>query len=197
MADADPPTPTDRKLWLGRHGETEWSLSGQHTGRTDIPLTDNGRKAAKALAPILDSIDFSLVLSSPLSRARDTAALAGFDGPEIDDDLLEWDYGDYEGATTREVRETVPGWSIWSHGAEGGETSEDVATRVDRVISRVRLTDGPCIVFGHVHALRVLTARWLGLDARDGRLFALAAGAISVVGYEHEWPTIRLWNYTE
>lgn len=188
-----------KQLWIVRHGETEWSLSGQHTGTTDIPLTANGREKAKEVAPLLAGIDFSLVLSSPLGRARETAALAGFDNPEIDDDLVEWNYGDYEGITTKEIRKTVPAWSIWSHGAgdADGETAEAIAARIDRVISRVRLAGGgPCICFGHGHSSRVLTARWLGLAASDGRLFVLDAGAVCILGAEHEWSAIRAWNQT-
>lgn len=182
-----------RHLWIVRHGETEWSRDGRHTGRTDVALTENGRRDAAAIGALLGAVDFSLVLSSPLQRALDTAHLAGFADPDLTDDLVEWDYGSYEGRRTAEIREQVPGWSIWSHGCDG-ESAQDVAIRVDRVVSRARLATDPVLVFGHGHSLRVLTARWLGLDARDGRLFALDTGTLSVLGAEREWPAIRDWH---
>ena len=157
---------------LVRHGATQWSVSGQHTSTTDLPLTEVGVRIATDLAGRLDPDHFDLVLSSPRQRARETARLAGFADPEIDADLAEWDYGDYEGITTLTIRETVPGWTVWSHPTPGGETADQVGARLDRVVTRVTDEPGRTLVFGHGHALRVLTARWLGLPVPDGRLFA-------------------------
>ncbi len=186
----------EKHLWLVRHSETAWSKTDRHTSYTDLPLTDKGRARAAELKPLLEGVDFARVISSPVGRALQTGALAGFDHPEIVDDLVEWNYGDYEGLTTDQIRETEPGWSIWSAPCPGGELHEHVAARLDRVISLVRETDGPVLAFGHGHAMRVLTARWLGLGARDGRFFILDAGAASILGAEHEWPAIRAWNLT-
>jgi probable phosphoglycerate mutase len=182
-------------LVLVRHGETEWSKSGQHTGRTDIPLTDRGRDEALALRDRLDGWTFARVLSSPLSRALDTARLAGFaDDVETDEDLLEWDYGDYEGLTTEEIRSRRPRWSLWADGTPGGESAATVGTRVDRTIKELRDADGDDLLFAHGHVLRVLTARWIGLPPTDGRLFALDPATISVLSYERETPVIECWN---
>jgi len=185
----------EHELWLVRHGETEWSLSGQHTGSTDVPLTENGRAQAKALGALLAARSFARVLSSPKSRALETCRLAGFgDGVETTDDLLEWDYGDYEGRRTVDIREERPGWTLFADGAPNGETAEQVATRVDRVIATAAGADGNIALFAHGHVLRVLTARWLGLRPQDGRLFALSTATLSVLGHERETRVIQLWN---
>jgi probable phosphoglycerate mutase len=180
---------------LVRHGATEWSVLGRHTGRTDVPLTDEGRAAAAALRPVLARRSFALVLTSPLRRARETCQLAGLgDAAVVDTDLVEWDYGEYEGGTTAEIREKHPGWSLWLDGVPGGETAADVAARVDRVIARVRAVDGDVAVFGHGHCLRVLGARWVDLEPEAGRLLALDPATLSVLGWDRETPVIRLWN---
>lgn len=195
MADAARPRPS---IWLVRHGETEWARLGRHTGRTDIPLTDLGREQAGAVARRLAGHPFERVLSSPLSRALDTARLAGFaDRVETDDDLLEWDYGRDEGLTTVEIRSDPagrPGWTVWTHGPAGGETADDVAARVDRVIERARAIEGDSLVFAHGHVLRVLAARWIGQPPVEGRLFALSTATVSVLGWEREQPVIQRWN---
>ena len=183
------------ELWLVRHGETEWSRLGRHTGLTDVPLTEQGRAQATAVARKLAGHEFTLVLSSPLARALDTARLAGFgDRVETTDDLLEWDYGADEGRTTPEIRDDRPGWTVWRDGPQDGETAEQVATRVDRVIERVRALHGDALVVAHGHVLRVLTARWLGESPGEGRFFALATGTVSVLGWERETPVIERWN---
>lgn len=181
-----------------RHAETEWSRTGRHTGHTDIPLTDAGREVAKALALRLAGRPFALVLCSPLSRARETCALAGFAAEaQYRDDLMEMDYGDYEGLTTPEIREQRPDWNLWRDGCPGGEAAADVGVRADRVIEECERAGGDVLAFAHGHVLRVLAARWLGLEAASGALFALDAGALSVLGHEHEWHTLRKWNVTD
>lgn len=182
------------QAWLIRHGETEWSRLGRHTGRTDVPLTGEGRVQAGLLAAKLGRRRFALVLCSPLSRALDTARLAGYPGVEIDRDLREWDYGAYEGLTTPQIRASVSGWTVWNHPVIGGETADEVSTRVDRVIARVRAAEGNVALFAHGHALRVLAARWLGLPPTEGRLFALATATISVLGWERDNPVVERWN---
>jgi broad specificity phosphatase PhoE len=183
------------ELVLVRHGETEWSRAGRHTGRTDVPLTDAGRKQAAALGASLRGREFALVLTSPLSRASETCRLAGLgEVAQERADLMEWDYGAYEGLTTPEIREERPGWTLWRDGVPGGETSEEVGARVDRVIAELRAAGGDAAIFAHGHLLRVLAARWLGLDPGDGRLFALDTATIGVLGYERETAVIRLWN---
>jgi probable phosphoglycerate mutase len=191
-------TEIDRpRLWLVRHGETEWARLGRHTGRTDIPLTDRGRAEAAALATRLAGRKFAEVLSSPLSRALETARLAGFaDRVETDDDLLEWDYGADEGRTTPEIRRERPGWSIWRHGPKDGETAAQVAARVDRVIAHVRGGTGDALLFAHGHVLRVLAARWLDEPPTDGQLFALSTATLSILGWEREQAVIERWNDT-
>jgi probable phosphoglycerate mutase len=182
---------------LARHGETEWSRTGRHTGTTDVPLTDHGRAQAAALAGRLAPLGpFGLVLTSPLARAADTCALAGFGSvAEVDDDLREWDYGDDEGLTTPEIRERVPGWTVWTHGPTNGEAAASVAARVDRVIARARsVAGGPVLLFAHGHLLRVLAARWLGLTPAEGRLFVLDPATVSVLGWERDTPALRSWN---
>lgn len=181
-------------LWLVRHGATDWSESGRHTGRTDVPLTAEGEIGAREVAAPLVEGTFALVLTSPLQRARRTAELAGFPDAVPDDDLLEWDYGDYEGVTTPEIRETVPGWTVWTHPCPGGETGDQVAARLDRVVDRVRSVDGDVLVFGHGHALRALTARWLDEPVAAGRLYKLDTATVSRLGYERDQPVILAWN---
>src|SRR5919106_4006176 len=180
---------------LVRHGETEWTLSGQHTGRTDIPLTDRGREEARELAAELAGRRFALVLTSPLARAAETCHLAGLrDHAARRDELMEWDYGAYEGRKTIEIRQERPGWTLWRDGVPEGETAAEVGARVDRVIAELRGVEGDAAVFGHGHLLRVLAARWLGLEPDAGRLFALDPATISILGYERETPIIRSWN---
>jgi broad specificity phosphatase PhoE len=186
---------TRPQAWLVRHGETAWSKAGQHTGLTDVPLTDTGRAQAKLLRRKLGRRKFALVLSSPMSRALETARLAGFgDRVEIDPDLHEWNYGPYEGLTTAEIRKEVPGWSVWTHPIPGGETADEVAARVDRAIARVRSAPGDVALFAHGHILRVLAARWLGLSVTDGRLFALTTATVSILGWERETAVVERWN---
>jgi broad specificity phosphatase PhoE len=182
------------EVWLLRHAETEWSRSGKHTGRTDIPLTEAGREVARAMGGRLDGREFALVLSSPLSRARETAELAGLRVDGLRDDLLEWDYGDYEGLTTPEIREQRPGWYLWRDGAPGGEDADDVATRCDRVIAEIGGVEGEVALVAHGHLLRSLAARWVGEEARFGGRLHLTTGAISVLGYEREVQVIRTWS---
>jgi broad specificity phosphatase PhoE len=178
---------------LVRHGETEWSRDLRHTGRTDVPLTEAGEQQAGTVGEALRGREFSLVLSSPLRRALDTARLAGFE-PELWDDLAEWDYGEYEGRRTVEIREEVPDWTIWRYGARGGESVQEIGARVDRVVKELRRVEGDVVVFAHGHVLRVLAARWLGLEPGDGRLFALDSATLSVLGYEREQPVLHMWN---
>jgi broad specificity phosphatase PhoE len=188
--------PMPGELWLIRHGETAWSLSGQHTGRTDIPLTDAGRAEAVAVGRYLAGRLFGLVLTSPLARARETCRLAGFGGAaQIDPNLCEWNYGDYEGHTTAEIRAQRPDWLLWTSGVINGETVEQVGARADAVISRALETQGDVALFAHGHLLRILTARWLGLAPDAGRLFALGAGSVSTLGYERDTRVIDSWNF--
>lgn len=183
------------RVWLVRHGETEWSKSGKHTSISDVPLTERGREEAGLVRDHLGSRRFALVLSSPRVRALDTARLAGFaDTVETTDDLAEWNYGIYEGRTTAEIRGTEPGWSVWTHEVKGGETRADVAARVDRVIDRVRAVHGDTVLFAHKHVLRVLAARWLEMSPAEGRHFALDTATISILGWEREEPVIERWN---
>ena len=179
---------------LVRHGATEWSVSGQHTSTTDLPLLPEGEQGALDVAARLERTSFAEVLTSPLKRARRTAELAGHPDAEICDDLVEWRYGDYEGRRTVEIREEVPGWTLWTHGAPGGETADEVAARCDRVVERIRAASGPVLVFAHGHVLRVLTARWLGLPPSEGRLFRLDTSTVSVLGHERETPVLLRWN---
>ena len=178
---------------LLRHGATEWSLSGQHTGRTDIPLLELGCVQARAAGERLRSMKFAQVLTSPLLRARETCALAGFEG-QAEPDLVEWDYGAYEGLTSAAIRAERPGWTLWSDGVIGGEGAADVGRRVDRVIERARSVDGDTLCVAHGHVLRVLAARWLGLPPVGGRLFALGTGTVSILGWERGTPVVSLWN---
>ncbi|HEX5582585.1 histidine phosphatase family protein [Gaiella sp.] len=185
---------TGDSLWLVRHGETEWSRDGRHTSLTDVPLTEPGVAAARELGHRLAGHAFSLVLTSPRLRARHTAELAGFPNAVVDDDLAEWFYGTYEGITTDETRAFDPTWTVWTHPSPGGETAAQVAGRADRVIARACSIEGDVLLFGHGHALRALTARWLGQDVADGRLYHLDTGTISVLGYERDTPVIVHWN---
>ena len=183
------------ELWLIRHGETEWSATGRHTGRTDLSLTPTGERQAETLSKYLAGRPFSFVLCSPLQRARETCRLSGYNkAATFTDDLLEWDYGAYEGLTTSEIRAEVPGWSIWTGSVPGGETIDQVGRRADRVIERVLQAGGAVALFAHAHILRVLSVRWLGLPPEAGRLLALDTASISVLGYERENRVISLWN---
>ncbi len=183
------------ELLLARHGQTEWSANGRHTGRTDLPLTGAGRRRASQLGRMLAGRSFGLVLSSPLRRAVETCELAGLaDDAELRDDLHEWDYGDYEGLTTPQIRQRRPGWSLWRDGSPHGETAAHVGARADHLIAEVRATEGDAIAFGHGHMLRVLGARWVGLSPEDGGLLALGTGSLCTLGYEHELPVVVHWN---
>lgn len=181
------------EIFLIRHGETAWSLSGQHTSRTDLPLTVQGRQRAIALAKRLEGHRFAMVLSSPLRRAIETGRLAGYD-PEPDPDLHEWNYGAYEGLTSDEIHKSAPNWTIWSGTPPGGESAGQVGARADRVIERSLAAAGDVALFAHGHMLRVLAARWLQLEPTSGSLFALDTGSISVLGWERSARVIRLWN---
>jgi len=194
-AAAGAPAGEHHEIVVVRHGETEWSLSGRHTGRTDLPLTERGRERARALAPVLAGWRFSLVLCSPLRRARETCELAGFgDVAEICDDLHEWDYGEYEGLTTPEIWERDPNWSLWRDGCPGGETPRQVGARADRVLERLRAADGDAAAFAHGHILRVVTARRLAMEVAEGARFALGAGSIGVLGFERDTEVLSRWN---
>jgi broad specificity phosphatase PhoE len=182
------------RVFLVRHGETEWSRSGKHTSVTDLPLTPEGEHVAASLRERLAGESFDLVLTSPRQRARRTAELAGFPDAEIDDDLVEWNYGDYEGITTAEIRETVPGWTVWNDPVPNGETAAEVAARLDRVNARLAAVPGDVLVFGHSHALRGLTARWLELDVTEGRHFVLNTATVSTLGWERGSPAVLRWN---
>ena len=184
-------------MWLVRHGETEWARLGKHTGMTDIPLTELGREQAVAAGERLARRTFALVISSPLSRALDTARLAGFaDRVESSDDLLEWDYGADEGRTTPEIRVERPGWTIWGDGPKNGESIHHVGKRVDRFIAVAQQRPGDVLVFAHGHVLRILAARWLGLPPAKGQMFALSTATLSILGWEREQPVIERWNDT-
>lgn len=181
-------------VWLVRHGETEWSRSGQHTGRTDVPLTPAGEQAAVALASGLAQVHFDLVLSSPRQRARRTAELAGIVDIRTDEDLVEWDYGDYEGRTRVDIQESRPGWTVWTDGCPGGESPDQVTDRVDGVVARLQARGGRILVFSHGHILRCLAARWLDQPLSLGAHLELATGRISVLGSDRGTPTLELWN---
>lgn len=182
------------ELWLIRHGETEWSRDGRHTSVTDLPLTEKGEDAARALRGRLADETFARVVSSPLQRARHTAELAGVRVDEVDDDLHEWRYGDYEGISTPQIRETVPGWTVWKHPVLGGESGAEVAARCDRVIARSRERGGRTLLVGHGHALRVLASRWVEESYDFGRHLALDTATVSVLGDDRGAPVIRRWN---
>src|ERR1700731_173953 len=186
------------ELWLVRHGETEWSLSGKHTSRTDIPLTEHGRKRAEELREYLKGTKFEAGFVSPMQRAGETCGIAGFgDGAKVDDGLKEWDYGIYEGKTTKEIQSEIPGCSVWKDEIVGGETVEHVGERADGVIAQALAAapvGGKVALFAHAHILRILAARWIGLDARGGALLALGTGSVSVLGWERETRVIQSWN---
>ena len=188
-----PITQNRPELVLIRHGETEWSRSGQHTGRTDLPLTETGRTEARSISAAVADFDFSHAFASPLQRAWETAEIVGL-APVRDDDLLEWDYGQYEGITTAETRQKIPDWSVWTHEIIGGESVDEVGARADRAIARLSDLDGPVAVIAHGHFLRVFAARWLDLDAREGRRFVLNTSTLSLLGWERENRVIRRWN---
>ena len=185
------------EVYLVRHGQTEWSLSGRHTGRTDIPLTAAGEEAARKLAGRLPLIDFAAVWSSPSQRAQNTCALAGFgDRRVVKDDLAEWDYGAYEGITTKAILAERPGWQVFRDGCPNGEMAADVGARADRIIGELRAINGPVLIFSSAHFLRVFAARWVGLPSEGGAHLVLDTTSISVLGYEHDLtePVIRRWN---
>jgi probable phosphoglycerate mutase len=191
------------ELWLVRHGETEWSASGRHTSRTDLPLTDAGRERAKELGAYLAGTKFAAVLRSPMLRAKETCEIAGFgDVAVVDEGLREWDYGVYEGKTTAEIQAGIPGWSVWTSPIVGGETVEQVGARADAVIahalaaSPATTSDSKVALFAHAHILRILAARWIGLAPRGGALLALGTGSVSVLGWERETRVIQRWNRT-
>ena len=194
------------ELWLMRHGETEWTVSGAHTSRTDIPLTDQGRLRAAKLRDYLTGVKFAKVFASPMGRAQETCRIAGFgDVAVMDEGLREWDYGVYEGRTSQDIQAQIPGWSVWKDPIVGGETAEQVGARADGVIARALVAAGGSkeddvvrrvALFAHAHILRILAARWLGLGARDGSLFALGTGSVSVLGWERETRVIQSWNRT-
>jgi broad specificity phosphatase PhoE len=184
-------------LVLARHGETEWSASGKHTSVTDVPLLESGRRDARLLGERLAGREFALVLTSPRARARDTCELVGLgDGAVVDEDLVEVDYGSYEGLTTAEIREERPGWSVWSDGSPGGETVQQVGVRADRVIARALDAGGDVALFAHGHLLRILAARWIGLDAVYGGNLGLSTGSVSELGFERERRVVWVWNDT-
>jgi len=184
-----------REIVLVRHGETEWTISGRHTSCTDIVLTERGRRQAEEVAARLGDREFKVVLTSPLQRAVQTCGLAGFgDAAEPSADLVEWDYGSFEGRTTAEIRAEVPDWSLWADGVPGGETAAQVGARADRVIERLLQVDGDALLFSHGHFSRALAARWIGLDVGAGRLFALAPASISILGWEREQRVLNRWN---
>ena len=190
------------ELWLVRHGETKWSAEGRHTGRTDIPLTGNGRRQAAALGKALAGTKFAAVMCSPLLRAKETCEIAGFGSIAVaDEGLREWDYGVYEGRTSQEIQAEIPGWSVWKDAIVGGESLEQVGARADGVIARALAAAGPqtddvarVALFAHAHILRILAARWIGLEARDGSLFVLGTGSVSVLGWEKETRVVQRWN---
>jgi broad specificity phosphatase PhoE len=186
-------------VYLARHGETAWSLSGQHTGLTDLPLTERGERNARSLGERLKGLTFAAVLTSPLERAARTCELAGFKAvAQVDRDLLEWDYGKYEGLRSAEILKDRPDWQLFRDGCPGGESPEQVGARADRVVSRARAIQGNVLVFSSGHFLRVLAARWLGLEPAAGRFFLLSTASLSALGYEHNrsQPVIRLWDDT-
>jgi probable phosphoglycerate mutase len=188
-------TAPEQQVYVIRHGETEWSLSGQHTGVTDIPLTENGRDLAKLLHPVLSNESFALVLTSPLQRAKETCKLSGLgDQAEVDSNLTEWNYGEYEGLTPAQIHQKTPGWLLFTDGAPGGETPEQVGQRADHVIKRVRAVKGNVALFAHGHIFRVLVARWIDLPATAGRKFLLDTGTLNILSYYRGLPAVKTWN---
>jgi broad specificity phosphatase PhoE len=191
MSDGEPES---SEVWIIRHGETEWSKSGRHTGTTELQLTEKGERDGRALAPALSGVHFDLVLCSPRQRARRTAELAGISDVEIDDQLAEWNYGEYEGRTRVDIQEERPGWSVWADGCPGGESPDQVSDRVDGVIERVHSTEGRVLLFAHGHILRALAARWLTQPVGLGAHLELVTGRVSVLGHDRGTPTLELWN---
>jgi probable phosphoglycerate mutase len=188
-------TESEQKVYVIRHGETEWSINGKHTGVTDIPLTENGRNQVKCLQPVLANEVFALVLTSPLHRAMETCKLSGLgEKVEVEPNLVEWNYGEYEGVTSKEIHKTVPGWLVFNDGAPGGETPEQIGARADRVIQRVRAVQGNVALFAHGHIFRVLVARWLDLPATAGRNFLLDTGTLNILSYYRGYPAVKIWN---
>ncbi|MBM9463087.1 histidine phosphatase family protein [Aeromicrobium sp. YIM 150415] len=185
----------DAELWIVRHGQTEWSREWRHTSFTDLPLTEEGERQAETLRPALADIAFDRVLTSPRQRAQRTAELAGFDEAIVDPDLVEWDYGDYEGLTTETIRESVPDWTVWTHPCPNGESAREVGVRLDRVVDLAR-EPGRTLVFAHGHSLRVLAARWLGLVVEQGRIFDLDTATYSVLSADRGTPVVKRWNVT-
>ena len=184
-----------RKLYLIRHGETEWSRDGKHTGVTDVSLTDHGRQTARSLQPVLAREQLVLVLTSPLQRARETCELAGLAKlSRVEPDLMEWNYGEYEGLTTKNIQSARPGWSVFHHGCPGGESPEQVAARADRVLAKVRATVGNVALFAHGHILRVIAARWVNQPPSFGEHLLLDTGTLSVLGYYYDTPALKTWN---
>lgn len=187
--------PPVQQVYIVRHGETEWSLSGQHTGTTDIPLTDHGRQVARLLRPILDKESFRMTLTSPLQRARETCRLAGFEETaNSEPDLVEWNYGRYEGLTPNQIHATAPHWQIFRDGCPGGEQPGEIGARVDRVIAKVRAVEGHVVLFAHGHVLRVFAARWLGLPPSAGQHFLLGTATSNILSYYRDVPAIKRWN---
>jgi probable phosphoglycerate mutase len=185
----------NQQVYLIRHGETQWSLTGRHTGVTDLPLTENGRRIAKMLQPVLSRESFALILTSPLQRARTTCELAGFgERAENDRDLMEWNYGEYEGLTTKEIHAKTPRWMLFRDGCPGGESPEQIGGRVDRVIARVRSVDGHVALFAHGHVFRVFVARWLGFRALAGCHFLLDTATLNILSYYQDIPAVKSWN---
>jgi probable phosphoglycerate mutase len=185
------------ELWLIRHGETEWSASGAHTSRTDVPLTVRGKDSAKAIGDWLEEKDFSIVLTSSRQRARETCRIAWYSAAaQVDDNIAEWDYGEYEGRTTPDIRNEQPGWSVWKTPPPGGETLEEIAGRAQKVIGRALSVGGRVALFSHAHFLRILAATWLGLPPEAGRLYFLDTGSVSILSFERETRVIQMWNRT-
>jgi len=186
---------TEQQVYVIRHGETEWSLSGQHTGITDIPLTENGRNLAELLHPVLAKESFALVLTSPLQRAKETCRLSGLgDQAEVNSNLTEWNYGEYEGLTPAQIHQKTPGWLLFTDGAPGGETPEQVGERADHVIKKVKAVKGNVALFAHGHIFRVLVARWIDLPATAGRKFLLDTGTLNILSYYRGLPAVKTWN---
>jgi probable phosphoglycerate mutase len=186
---------TEQQVYVIRHGETEWSLSGQHTGITDIPLTENGRNLAELLHPVLEKESFALVLTSPLQRAKETCRLSGLgDQAEVNSNLTEWNYGEYEGLTPAQIHQKTPGWLLFTDGAPGGETPEQVGERADHVIKKVKAVKGNVALFAHGHIFRVLVARWIDLPATAGRKFLLDTGTLNILSYYRGLPAVKTWN---
>jgi len=184
-----------QKIYLIRHGETEWSRGGKHTGITDVPLTEDGRNAARLLQAVLAREHFVLVLNSPLQRARETCELAGLQASAaVEPDLIEWNYGDYEGLTTKQIQSARPGWSVFHHGCPGGESPQQVAARADRVLAKARAADGNVALFAHGHILRVLAARWIGQPASFGEHLLLDTATLNILGSYYDTPALKVWN---